>query len=522
MKMKIYSKYLVAPLSMLMVLACSPNQYQNKGEYDDIYFTKNDRNTQPEIVVEAQQQARASQLTQQSTSQETVPTELQEKYTNSDQVVYYEDQGPRVQQPSELNYQDFLYDYENEYLAYYDLPLDWNSDWTEASFNSLMATDVPFRLAWFDQYYMGDDYRMTQYLNGNGNIGSNNRRNFYGPTVGIGMNFMPYGPGLYPGGMMAVDLNPWGFNDPFWRPVSRWSVSASFGFGWGNPWAWNNPFAWGNPYYSCPPTSIYYPRGTFRTIAPYPVETNTVDPRLVRAGRLSGTSVRTVQVDSQNGSQIRTRSQRIVSTNGASGSSAVSTTQRTNGGRIAGGRSAVRGTNASITRASVASANSGRRVNTDAYRFDNRSSRSRITRSRVTASQVSSGRSVASATRGSRSSVSRSSVTRASVGRTTARRTSSNNLSFSRGSSSSFSRSAMSRSSFSRGSSSSRGFGSSRNSGFSKSSSPSFSRSSGSSRSSFSRGSSGSSSSRGSVSRSSSSSSRSSSVSRSSSRGSRN
>lgn len=519
--MKIYSKYLVAPLSLLMVLACSPNQYQNKGEYDDIYFTKNDRNTQPKIVAEAQQPT--SQLNQPNSSQATVPVELQEKYTNSDEVVYYEEQGPRVEQPSDLNYQDFLYDYENEYLAYYDLPLDWSSDWNEASFNSLMATDIPFRLAWYDQYYMGDDYRMRQYLGGAGNLGSN-RRNFYGPTIGVGMNFIAYGPGLYPGGMLAVDLNPWGFNDIFWRP--RWSIYDP----WTNFYSGISftGFIGTSPSYGrfgwCP-NPIYYSYGTFRTIDLYPVETNRVDPRLVRAGRLGGTSVSTISGDSQNGSQIRTRSQRIVSTNGAPGSRTVTTTQRTNGGRITGGRGAIQGTNANITRASVAAANNtGRRVNTDAYRFNNSSSRSRITRSRVTASQVSSGRSVASSTRGSRTSVSRGSVSSTSVNRTSRSRTSTNNLSFSRGSSSSFSRAATSRNSYSRGAASS-SFGTSRNSGFSRSNNPG-STSRGNSRSSFSRNSSSSSGSRGSVSRSSSSSSRSSSssssVSKSSSRSGRN
>ena len=50
MKMKNYGKYLMAPLSMVLIYSCSPNQYQQGGEYDDMYFTKADRKTQPQSV----------------------------------------------------------------------------------------------------------------------------------------------------------------------------------------------------------------------------------------------------------------------------------------------------------------------------------------------------------------------------------------------------------------------------------------------------------------------------------------
>ena len=52
MKMKFYTKYLMAPLSMLMVFACSPDQYQQSSEYDDVYFTRKDRVQQPEIIAQ--------------------------------------------------------------------------------------------------------------------------------------------------------------------------------------------------------------------------------------------------------------------------------------------------------------------------------------------------------------------------------------------------------------------------------------------------------------------------------------
>lgn len=472
----------MAPLSMLLVLACSPDQYQQSGEYDDVYFTRNDRAKQPEVVTD--QAALAQQLSQ-TNSQATIPAELQERYSNNTgPVTYYEDQGVRVQSARDLNYDDFLYDYENENLAYYELPLDWDTDWSRNSFNDLMAQDVQFRMAWYDQYYQGDDWRMRQYLSGRSGTSSRNW-NMNGPRVGVGMGFNSFGPGFYPAGMMAVDLNPWGFYDPFWRPIPTFRFSVGLGFGFGNP-------------YYCPPYAPIYTGYPGGIIVVNDNNININNRSIVRGGRIGGTSVSSVQTDSQNGAQIRTRSQRIAQRGGnASGGSSMTQIQRNSSGRVvAAGRTARGSSGRSVgTRASRAdlTVDNVRRVNPDANRFN--SSRTRTSRNRVNASQVSSGRSASGSSRAGRNSgFSRADITRANASRSRGN-SNYNRLSFDRNSSSSISRSVSSRSSYNRGSnSSSRGFsfGNSRNSsGFSRSSGSSFSRGSSSrSSGSFSRGSS--------------------------------
>lgn len=492
MKKKIYLKYLLAPLSMMMVFSCAPDQYQNQNEYDDIYFTKKDRKTQPQILVAAQQETKTSTINEQNTTRNTVPVELQEKYSNADQVTYFEESGPRVQSSRELNYQDFVYDYENGHLAYYELPVDWETDWSEISFDNLMANDFQFRMAWYDQYYEGQDWRMRQYLSGRTSYSARNS-NFNGPRVGIGLGFNTVSPWFY-GGMMSVDLNPWGMYDPFWNPICRYR-RGGFGYTWGGfGYSWGNAGFWGSPFY-CPPFNTYYPGGINNTIIINNPDYNDINRRtVVRGGRLAGERISTVSADSQNGSQLRTRSQRLTSSRGgiSAGRSSVSMQRINNGARTRTTSSTGRSSSVRLSRNSVEVVNRSRRVNTDANHFDRVARSNRLTRSRISSGQISSGRSLSSPMRSSRSNMTNRSVSRNSFGNTSSNR---NSLSFSRSSSSSFSRSSVGRS---RDTNSSRGFSLNRNSGFSRSSGSSFSRSSGSSRStsSFSRGSSSSSSTR--------------------------
>ena len=221
MKRKDYIRILLAPLGMLTVFACSPNQFQTNQEYDDVYFTSSDRMSKPTII-ESTEEVNSSNEQAFSLgdySNESVDPVLVSKYNNgqSDEVTYYE-VGLRVKQASELNYDDFVFDYENENLAYYDLPLDWESDWDRSSFNRLMLTDYQFQLAWYDQYYLGSSGRMNSYLSGT--TGRANRRfnsGFGRPSVGIDIGFSSFGfSPFYSAGMTFVNLNPFGFYDPFW------------------------------------------------------------------------------------------------------------------------------------------------------------------------------------------------------------------------------------------------------------------------------------------------------------------
>lgn len=422
MKTKIYLKYLMAPLSMLVILACSPDQYQMQGEYDDVYFTKNDRKGQPQIVAQ-NQQALAQQLNEKSAAQAAIPPALQEKYSNGeDPVYYYEEQGARVHSPRELNYDDFVYDYDNEHLAYYELPLDWDTDWSRNAFNNMMNQDFQFRMAWYEQYYDGDDWRMRQYLSGNSNLAA--RNNTMGlPQVGINAGFNSFGPGMYPGGMMAVDMNPMGFYDPFWRPINRFGFSTGLGFGWSNP-------------YYCPPNAPIY------TGSPIVTPTDNVVASNRQVVRGSRATIHSVQGDSQNGAQLRTRSQRITQVGSGSGSGSYAGVQGTSGGRIISGRGSTRPDGAGRTTRADLTVGNLKRVSTDAYRSNQGDRGSRTARyNRVDASQISSGRSASGSARAGRNTgFTRAAIEGASGGRVS-RSGDYSNLSFDRRSSSSMSRS---------------------------------------------------------------------------------
>ena len=134
-------------------------------------------------------------------------------------------------------------------------------------------------------------------------------------------------------------------------------------------------FGWGNPYY-CPPYAPIYTGGGFNnTIIVNNTDVNVNNRAVVRGGRLAGASVTSVQTDSQNGAQLRTRSQRIVQRGGnAAGSSSLTRIERTSTGRVvAAGRSTNTRT-ATINRSRAdLTVDNIRRVNTDAIRNEGRS-----------------------------------------------------------------------------------------------------------------------------------------------------
>ncbi|MGW8121269.1 hypothetical protein ACV07N_01320 [Roseivirga echinicomitans] len=478
MKKRDYIRILMAPLSMLTVFACSPNQFQTSQEYDDVYFTSADRVSKPTIIESTKEIESSNQraFSLGDYSSESVDPMLVSKYTNSqDGEVVYFDAGPIVTKASDLNYDDFIYDYENENLAYYELPLDWDMDWDRNSFNSLMANDFQFQLAWYDQYYLNRDFRMNNYLAGN-----NRRRNsILTPRVSLNIGFASsvYSPFFF-SGMTFVNMNRFGSFDPFWSPYDTYWSYGSYSpfysaYGYGHPWGWNR---WSrNPYSNYYYTSNYY----------YNNEGNLVNREgrnVTRGARINSTSVSSVRTDAINGSTPNTRSARYASNVGARSSRATSAT---NDYPVVGARS---------NSTALAGNTRSSRVNTNTYQFSNDS---RLTRSNIVRG---------SSTRSSREQSSITSARSASSsGVTSARSRSSNSNLFSRSSST---RSATP--SYSRSSSNSRSSGVSSgrsSSGSSRSGGVSTGRSSSNSSSSRSSGTVGSSSSRGGNSSSSSSSS---------------
>lgn len=521
MKNRTYSRLLMAPLLALLAVACSPNQFNQTNEYDDVYFTSSDRSAQAISKTKTQQallNQQQKQVTVDNYSTETVDAQLLNKYNNGQpkQVTYFED-GPLVTSAQELNFDDFVADYENEQLAYYQLPLDWTQDWSRLSFNQLMQDDFHFQLAWYDQYYLGKNFRMTQYMSGRSSrFRSRGISSFGRPLVGVGFGFNNSFLGF--NNMAFVDLNPWGgYYNAFWRP------RRGFGFGWNNSfndpfycppfyntynnWGWRN--GWRNNVFVN--NNIYIDRRADRIIA-----ANNSRSRNVSRGPRVGTSrVATVRNEAVNGSAPATRSSRYADNLSNENRSSSSTVAGTSRGRA----SLNNGNTRSSSRSTTASGNSSSRssrARTDAYRFNNngssRSSRSSAVRNNGSGtSRSSTGTSRAGSSRSSRSSTAGSSSSRSRSNPSFSRSSSRSRSSSARSSSSrsSSARSSSSRSSSARGSSSrssSRSSGSasrgssrsssSRSSGASRSSSSSSSRSSGSSRSSSSSSRSGSSSSR--------------------------
>ncbi|KYG80610.1 hypothetical protein EV198_2292 [Roseivirga ehrenbergii] len=480
---------------MLTVFACSPNQFQSTQEYDDVYFTSADRTSKPTIIESTKEIESSNEkaFSLGDYSSESIDPSLVSKYNNSQdgEVVYFEE-GPLVTKASELNYDDFVYDYENENLAYYELPLDWNTDWDKWSFNKLMANDFQFQLAWYEQYYLNRDFRMNNYLSGR--YGS--RRN--GGTVPrVGLDLFG-ASSFYPGfgvSMSFVSLNNfYGPSNLFWSPIYDpfWTYGGFYSpyytaFSYGRPYPrygwdrWNrySPYYSYNRYY----TSNYYYNNEGSLV-------NRDGRDVTRGARISSTSVSSVRTDAVNGSTPNTRSARYASDLGARGSRAGGSTD---GYQVIGGRNSSTATTAGNTRSS--------RVNTNAYQFSNdsrltrsnvvRSSTARSSRSTSTTSRVTSGRSSSSSsnlfsrsssTRSATPTYSRSSSSSRSSGVSSSRSSSSSSRS-SGVSSSRSSSSSSSRSSGTVSSSSSRSSSSSSRSGNTSSSSSSRSSSNSSSRS---------------------------------------
>ena len=185
MKSRIHLKLLMAPLSMLTLFACSPNQFQQASEYDDVYFSSADRQKAPKVITKpGSATGDLSQvITLENQSSKSVDQELLNKYTNnSPSEVEYFVEGevdPKVKKANQLNYDDFVSDYENELLATYALPIDWETEWDARYFNNLVYNDFEFRLAWYEQYYVGDNDRMDRYINATtGRIANSNLSDF--------------------------------------------------------------------------------------------------------------------------------------------------------------------------------------------------------------------------------------------------------------------------------------------------------------------------------------------------------
>lgn len=388
MRKSTYSKILMAPLLMLLAVACAPNQFNQSSEYDDVYFTSADRKAAPAkqttTARAAQLQSQSQAATLEDYSSGKVDEKIVTKYNNGTEppVTYFEE-GPIVKRAADLNYNDFLADYNNQQLAKYDLPLDWETDWDRVAFDNVMQQDFQFSLAWYDHYYRGQSLRMEQYLNGSF-AGVSRRARIGRPAIGLYAGFNNVNVGFV--NMAFVDINPWGFYDPFWSPISfrrnrwgfGWRNTWAGGWGW-NSWAWNGGWGWNDPFF-CPPGAGFgfngfgWRNGWRNNVF---VNNNIIidrrnqgiivaDRRDVRRGpRVSTSRISTVRNDAINGTAPSTRSSRYVDNLDGDRANVRSRSGRANSGTSSR-------TNSVVDRSSRSAITNGRsnRVRTNAYRFE--------------------------------------------------------------------------------------------------------------------------------------------------------
>ncbi|WP_420385644.1 hypothetical protein [Roseivirga sp.] len=397
--MKNSSYYKIASTFMaLSVFAGCASLPVQQGEYDDVYFTSADRTQPRQVVIDPENRESLDEdvITLQRSSDSKVEPALLNKYNNGEpsEVVYFEDIEPRVKKAFQLNYDDFVWDYEHELLKNYDLPLSWD-DMDAFSFNQIVNNDFQFRNAWYEQYYNGNLTLMEAYVQ-NTSSNLNNASTYFSLGFGLGSMYNPY------------RFNSWGdpfyygyndFYNPYWTASYSFSRYRRFGwrwsriyagmYGWGfdpfyspfydpyyyNSWAYS-PWGWRN-------NSWYWSRNTV-IIADNNYYSNR---NYTRGGRVRSTSVTSVRSDAVNGAG-RTRSTANLNTSSR-------TRSTISGGRVS--NSSVRPTTTS-TRSSRSTsavdralASSSRRVRTDAYRFSRSDGSSRSTRT-STLNRVSSSR----------------------------------------------------------------------------------------------------------------------------------
>lgn len=388
MKNSSYFKIASTLLALSVFAGCASLPVQ-QGEYDDVYFTSADRAQPKKVVINPEGKGDLGEdvVTLQRSSENQVEPELINKYNNGEptEAVYFEEIEPRVSRASELNYNDFVWDYEHELLLNYDLPVSWD-EMDAFTFNDLMSSDFQFRNAWYQQYYRGNLSYMDSYVR-NSSAGFNSSRNFnfgFGLGLGIGSLYSPFRTSLYWGDPFYTSF--YGFYDPYWsmnvryRNFRRFNLYWAGGFG-GYNWGWGyDPFfdpyynswgysswAWRNSWYGGRNTIIivdndYYGNGRNYT----------------RGGRVPSTSVTSVRSDALNGTG-RTRSSANIDAAPTRSRSTISS------GRVSNTsvRPVSTTTRSSRSTSSVDEAlvRSSRQVRTDAYRFDDNIRSSRNSRS---------------------------------------------------------------------------------------------------------------------------------------------
>ena len=208
-------KNLLATLTLglsgvVLFTACAPDQYAQKGEYDDLYFNSSDRTTVAVTKLNDPQKA---------------------AYDREGSYVYQEEVASKNFNPDAVDVNRYTSDNNTEeaqgeyYRTEEERALDNNQ------FNGAQANYASFGNPAFNRARMWNDPFFNPMWGGGFGNPYWNSMAFYDPF------FDPF--------MMG----PMGF-DPFWGPGAGFgfrpgfNVSVGFGFGFGNAFAFGNPWGW--------------------------------------------------------------------------------------------------------------------------------------------------------------------------------------------------------------------------------------------------------------------------------------
>jgi hypothetical protein len=321
MRKNTYSKILLAPIAALILGACSSKLHNQSQEYDDIYFTKADRNkatatekATPQSINTTEEELPIINKTYSSEeySPQYVDPALVEKFNNNNALGLASNAGLIVKDVNYLSFNNFVSDYEQNYVEFKDLPLDWGKGyWSETQFDNRVASDYQFRNAWYDYYYNGYEGSLNNYFeqaSARQTYASNN--NFYSPIAFRPRISLSFGVGY----MYSNDPfhRPYysAYQDPFYDPYYYGAIPY---YGYTNPLFTSANFYIGSPVW-CPPNYSYRP--SYNNNYPFYPSTpenpaygnETSDKNVTRGPRNGRRVIASVQDDLTNGTSPGTRS----------------------------------------------------------------------------------------------------------------------------------------------------------------------------------------------------------------------
>lgn len=248
--------------------SCAPDQYAQSDEYDDLYFTKEDRH-----VVNVVKLNNPEKATYSNDGSYVYQEEVASKNFNPDAVDVEKYQSNASEEPSDAEY------YVSEEDRAYNMPMNANQ------FNGARPAYAS---------YGNPHYNRARYWNDP----------FYSPYYGGSAFYDPYFSSF--NDPFYDPFYSSAFYDPFYGPrwYSRPGFNISFGMAFGNAWGWGRPYGWGRPfgYGSAYRNGFYdgmYASNPYNRYGYYPntvvINNNNYAARSTNVGRRGARSSRTIQ-----------------------------------------------------------------------------------------------------------------------------------------------------------------------------------------------------------------------------------